>query len=135
MVDIMHLGLADQRDEIVFGEIYNQKKYCGGLRRFDKLTLEQVDKLDELGVLNMNDSQNGSPTTGDIIDFLRNRDSDGWYVHGYCIGPERLDFRITFEGIGKKTPPSQKDLIDFTLMFRGADEFEIDDEGLYCWYD
>lgn len=135
MVDIMRLSIADQRDEIVFGEIYNQKKYCGGLRRFDELTLEQIDRLEDLDILNMDDAQNESPTTGEIVDFLRERESDGWYVHGYCISPERSDFRITFEGVGKKTPPSRRDLIDFTRMFRNADDFNVDDEGLYCWYD
>ena len=135
MVDIMRVGVADQRDEIIFGEVFNRKKYGGGLRRFDDLTLEQIDKLEELGVLDMEEAQNYSPNTGEIIDFLREHKTDGWYVHGYCISPERSDFRITFEGVGKKTPPSKDELIDFTNMFRGADEFNVDKEGMYCWYD
>lgn len=32
MVDIMRLSVADQRDEIIFGEVFNRKKYGGGLR-------------------------------------------------------------------------------------------------------
>ena len=83
MVDIMRLSVADQRDEIIFGEFFNKKKYGGGLRRFDELTLEQIDKLEELGVLDMEEAQNYSPTTGEIIDFLREHKTDGWYVHGY----------------------------------------------------
>lgn len=135
MVDIMRLSIADQRDEIIFGEFYNQKKYGGGIRWFDELTLEQIDKLDKLGVLDMYETQNNIPTIGEIIDFLRERKSDGWYVHGYCVSPERSDFRVTFEGVGKKTPPSQEDMTDFTRMFRDADDFDADSEGLYCWYD
>ena len=27
MVDIMRLSVADQRDEIIFGEFFNKKKY------------------------------------------------------------------------------------------------------------
>ena len=112
MLDIFRLSLADQRDQIVFGEDYKSEKYGGGLRRFHELTISQIDQLEEVGVIDKRDSQNDSP-----------------------IGPDRNDFRITFEGVGKKTAPSQQDIIDFAMMFRFADEFDISDDGVRCWYD
>lgn len=135
MTDFIRQDITDQRDEIIFGERYEFKKYPGGLRRFEKLTLLQINQLDEIGILDMDDCQNDSPTMGEMIEFLRSRKTDGWYVHGYCICPERSDFRITFEGIGKTTPPSKKDIIDFTSLFRWADEFYVGADGLRCWYD
>lgn len=135
MVDFIRSDIADQRDQIVFGENCIAQKYFGGLRYFDTLTLNQIDQFDELGVLDMDERQNDSPTIGEMIDFLRARETDGWYVHGYCISPERDDFRITFEGVGKNSAPSRKDIIDFITLFRWADEFYVDDDGLRCWYD
>lgn len=127
--------LANMRDQIVFGEPYNKKKYPGGCRSFDELTMEQIEKLNDLGLLDLDECQNDSPSVEEIVDFLRNIDSDGWYVHGYCVCAERPDFRISFEGIGKKTSPSMNDMIQFIRMFRWADELHMDEEGLYCWYD
>lgn len=135
MLDIFRLSLADQRDQIVFGEDYKSKKYGCGLRRFHELTISQIDQLEEAGIIDKRDAQNDSPTAGEIIEFLRERKTDGWYAHGYCIGPDRDDFRITFEGVGKKTAPSQQDIIDFAMMFRFADEFDISNDGVRCWYD
>lgn len=135
MTDITQKYIADRRDNIVFGEPYDRKKYLGGSRSFDKLTLGQIKKLEALGVLDMDDAQNDCPTVGEIIEFLRERTTNGWYAHGYCISPERNDFRISFEGVGKETKPSYQDLIDFTEMFRLADEFNVNENGLWCWYD
>lgn len=135
MVDIFRLSIADQRDQIIFGEYYNPKKYLGGLRRFDNLSLEQIEQLDELEILEMNDRQNNAPSIGEMIDFLRERETDGWCIHGYCISPDRPDFRISFEGVAKKTPPNCQDVIDFSMMFRLADEFNANQDGLRCWYD
>ena len=134
-MDFIRKDIADQRDQIIFGENYNAKKYGGGLRYFDELTIIQIDQLEELGILDANECQNDSPTIGEMLEFLRARKTDGWYVHGYCIDPNRDDFRITFEGVGKKTPPSKQDIIDFTALFRWADEFYVDNDGLRCWYD
>lgn len=135
MMDIFQLSIADQRDQIIFGEDFNPKKYMGGLRRFDNLSLDQINQLDELGAINRNDCQNNAPSAGEMIDFLRSRDTEGWYVHGYCISPERSDFRISFEGVVKKSSPTRKDIIDFAKRFKWADEFDIDENGLRCWYD
>lgn len=135
MLDIFKESIADQRDQIIFGENYDAKKYGGGLRRFDELTLEQIDCLEDESILDLSGSQNDSPSAGEIIQFLRNRKTDGWYAHGYCISPDRPDFRVTIEGVGKKTKPSKQDIIDFTTMFRFADEFDIRSDGLWCWYD
>lgn len=127
--------IADQRDQIIFGENFNAKKYGGGIRSFEDLTMIQINQLEGIDVLNMNERQNESPTVGEMLDFLKERETDGWYIHGYCVSPERDDFRISFEGVGKRTPPSKQDIIDFALLFRWADEFYVGEDGLRCWYD
>lgn len=134
-MDFIRRDITDQRDQIIFGENYNEKKYGGGLRSFEELTLPQIDRLIDLGILDMDDAQNDAPTVGEIVEFLRGRETDGWYVHGYCISPDRADFRISFEGVGKKSAPSKQDIIDFATLFRWADEFDIGDDGVRCWYD
>ncbi len=127
--------IADQRDQIIFGEAYDKEKYSGGIRYFDVLCLEQIEKLEQEGLLDLDERQNNSPSVREIIEFLKSRETDGWYVHGYSVSPERADCRVSFEGVGKRTPPSMQDVIDFAEMFRYADEFHVSDEGLYCWYD
>ncbi len=126
---------ANQRDQIIFGEAYDKENYFGGIRRFDVLCLEQIEKLEQEGLLDLYARQNNSPAVGEIIEFLKSRETDGWYVHGYCVCPERADCRVSFEGVGKRTPPSKQDVIDFTEMFRFADEFRVSKDSLYCWYD
>lgn len=128
-------AIADKRDWIIFGEPYDKERYPGGCRRFDGLTIDQIDQLDELGIIDHNECQNDSPSIGEIIEFIQGMNSDGWYVHGYCVCAERSDFRITFEGVGKKTAPTMKEMIKFVKMFRDADDFEMDEDGMYCWYD
>lgn len=135
MDDFIRLGIADERDQIIFGEDYDGKKYPGGVRRFDELTLEQIKQLEEMDILDMADRQNESPSIGKMIEFLRSRTTDGWYAHGYCVSADRSDFRITFEGVGKKSPPSMEDVDDFTGLFLWADEFYVGEDGLRCWYD
>jgi len=135
MIDIIRQSIADWRDQVIFGEEYSAKKYGGGVRYFDELTLAQIDELIELEVLDMEENQNDAPTVGEMVEFLRDRKTDGWYAHGYCVSPERSDFRISFEGIGKKSSPSTEDIIDFSMLFRWADEFYIGEEGVRCWYD
>lgn len=127
--------IADLRDPIIFGEPYNPQKYLGGCRRFEQLNLEQLTQLEALGALDMDDAQNESPTISEILAFLTSRDTEGWYAGGYCISPDRGDFRISIDAVGKSTPPSRDDLIDFVKMFRYADELSIDDGSLYCWFD
>lgn len=135
MVDFIRQDITDQRDQIIFGENYNSEKYLGGVRSFDELTLIQISQLAELGILDMDECQNDSLTIGEMIGFLRDRKTDGWYAHGYCVSLDRSDFRITFEGIGKRTPPSREDIIDFSMLFRWADEFYVGNDGVRCWYD
>ena len=135
MEDFIRKDITDQRDQIIFGEEYNAQKYFGGIRSFDDLTMPQVNQLDDMDILDMDECQNAAPTIGEMLDFLRSRETDGWYIHGYCVSPDREDFRITFEGIGKRTPPSVRNIIDFSLLFRGADEFYVGADGLRCRYD
>ena len=130
-----NLEKANIRDQIISGEPYDSERYTGGTRYFDKLTVQQIRKLDIEGLLDRNETQNYAPSVGDIYDFLANQDGDGWYAHGYVVSPERDDFRLSFEGAGKSSSPTMKQLQDFISMFRYADDFDVGGDGLYAWFD
>lgn len=126
---------ANQRDQLIFGEPYCASKYPGRIRRFDRLTLDKLDELVRLELLDPNSTQNNSPSAGEFIEFLSSRKSPGWSAHGYCTSIDRPDFRVSIEGIEKEGRPSYDDLLVFANAFRWADDFGADENGLYCWYD
>lgn len=59
--------------------------------------------------------------------------------HGYIIGIDRDDYRVTIEGISYDTDKGEiisEDLREnFVIYFRMADEFKCTKTKLYCWYD
>lgn len=125
------------REQLLFGEDYDAAHYrMGGIRRFENIAPSTLAKLLELRLIDPNDAQNSSPTAEEFLNFFEEHDMDdgGWYVHGYAVSPTRDDYRITIEGCGKSEAPTFTESFDFTLVFRHADELNVD-EYLYCWYD
>lgn len=55
-------------------------------------------------------------------------------AHGYMCGLARQDYRISIEGL-KGRPKNLVSRFDFYNMFRKADEFSDNADGLRCWYD
>lgn len=108
-----------------------------GLIYFGDLTGKQAALLLAKGVADPDGTQNDSPTFAAITAFLL--ENPAFRGHGYVVGPERPDHRITLEGVqadGEKfvIPPGQVD--NFVKMFRQADEFESKQGGQHrAWYD
>ena len=121
------------RDEIIFGE-YDEKKYHGGVRRFENLDLTALEKLVDQKFIDLEDAQNASPTVEEFLAFMKAYPD--YTAHGYTVvNIDRNDYRVTLEGIGKNYEANDKEeLKDFVKMFHSADELCID-KTMYCWYD
>jgi hypothetical protein len=89
--------------------------------------------LKDEGFLDLDQTQNDSPTVAEFIEFLEKH--PGAFAHGYTIGSDRDDARVSLEGLAchanKVTPTMLK---DFITLCRHADEFSIED-GLRSWWD
>ena len=119
------------RDTLIFGE-HDPQAYSGGIRRFEGLSLNKLKKLLELKFIDPEERQNYSPTTAEILRFMKRYPA--YKAHGYVVTIDRSDYRVTLEGVSKEDfADSDKELMDFTELFKHADEF--DPVYMYCWYD
>lgn len=104
--------------------------------RFRDMTPETARKLIEAGFADPEDSQNDSPTFLEMVEFCEKH--PGFTIHGYTIGEDRSDARVTAEGVGGEAANADAAL-DFAEAFRFADDFNIvrgtDHTVCYCWYD
>lgn len=125
---ICRYKLSDIRDQIVFGKKTEELDYIGGMERFDELKLSQIEQLLENNIIDLDDRQNNAPTAGELINFVKKHPE--YNLFGYCITPDRDDFRITFDGIGG---PEGVDTTDFMHFECNADEFILNPP--YAWWD
>ena len=119
------------RDAIIFGDDNKIQDYrYGGIARFKNLTLNQIEKLIELDLLNLDECHNASPSIREIIDFVRKHPE--FKVDGYTVSPDRSDCRTSFDTIKADTllPDSES---DFYKTFGEADEYNLNPP--YAWYD
>jgi hypothetical protein len=126
-----------RREEIVFGTPVDWKKATGGIKRFNDLTLEKLNQLMELGVVDMESTQNDSPSIGEFRAFIMK--NTGFVLTGYVVSPGRTDYndgnRVNVDGIqfvGKKKM-DKATMEAFVKMFHKADEFTLDTGR--AWYD
>ena len=121
---------VNRRDQIVFGEPYNKSDYkFGGIVRFREMDLETLDTLFKENFIDPNETQNDSPTTLEIFEFMKAHPD--FTCHGYAVSPERDDYRISIEGVEYHGELNVDMMIDFLQMFRFADSLQIDREELY----
>ena len=126
-------GNAKQRDLILFGEPYDEAKYLGGIRCFEEVTAEDIEELLHLNVIDPEETQDNSPSTTEILEFLQRHPN--FTAHGYAVSRDRGDYSVTLEGVACAGPYDMEDVWDFCSWFKFADEFEIAEYGMYCWYD
>ena len=121
----------EKRDKILFGS-YNPDDYMGGIKRFDNVTVETLNKLIDEEFLDGDGTQNYSPTVDKFIEFME--EYPNWTAFGYAVSNHRGDYRITVTGIERNEGMTQidKELEDFVDLARHAEEFDI--KG-YCWWD
>ena len=130
----MSRGLANRRDQIVFGEDYNSDKYSGGIREFGYLNAEDLNKLLDLGLADPDEQKNElAPTTKEIAKFLN--DHQNFWAHGYVVSPERDDYRVSLEGVECGSDYDTSDVQDFFSLFKYPDGVSVEETGMYCWFD
>ena len=105
--------------------------------RFRGLTTEVMQQLIDEKFLDPEDNQNGSPTAGDFLDFMK--EYPFVKAHGYAIGIDRIDYRITIERL-EADLPEDKDtkiefIIDFVNRFHHADSLTLTENSAYAWWD
>lgn len=131
MYDSLTKDAWKKRDNIIFGEA-NLGCYAGGVRRFTKLSLEQLQQLRQNHFISPLARQNNSPSVQEFQDFMEKY--DGYTAMGYVVTPQREDCRVTLDGLEKSTPITDPvELSEFQQLFRCADEIVIN--HTYVWYD
>jgi len=120
------------RDKIIFKE--NLPKYMGGIAHFEHLGIWDLEELIKNNFIDLEDSQNNSPTAKEFYEFIKNNGFTGDF-HGYVVDKSRSDYRVTIEGIEVNSEIEIDTLIQFSNLFRDADEFICIANHLYCWYD
>lgn len=124
-----------QEDEAKRFEIFglNAPDFKYDIIGFLEMTVEIGKKLIDFNFLDPNDCQNNSPSNEEFVKFMEKYPNVT--AHGYIVSPERQDVRISIEGLSFCGYPERELLIDFVLFNRFADELQIDNEGLYSWFD
>lgn len=123
------------RDKIIFGE-YNENDYKdGAIKNFRFLSFDKLKKLVEEKFADPDEVVNESPTIAEYISFMKSHQN--FTAHGYCVGTNRDDYRVSIEGLETGSPEltDGPDLIRF-LGKSVPDELNIDvSESIYFWYD
>ena len=129
---------ADRREMLVFGRKYDPANYrMGGIASFDHMSAKTARELITIGLMDPEETQEGSPTNEEFVSFVEGCDDpEEWFIHGYVVSPERDDCRINIEGVGAYCEVSVDELLEFVKAFRNADELVASPDSLpYCWYD
>jgi len=124
---------SERRDTLIFGTPKNWDNDRNGIWKFDGISNETLTILLSEELIDPNESQNNSPTVGEIKEFLDNH--EGFLAHGYVVSPYRNDSRVSLEGVTKSGEIDKDDVIAFYEMFRFADEITAHEKCLHCWYD
>lgn len=133
---IMSMEQANEREQMIFHEDYDERNYHGGIRSFEKMDLLTAANLLQKGYLSLEEQQNNSPTVGEILEFCTTHElSKNWTLHGYAVSRDRADIRVSIEGIDGTGPFSVDTIIAFSQLFHDADEFNLNTYSAYCWYD
>lgn len=129
----MRKSLADQRDQILFGENYNENKYFGGIRHYSGLGSDNLELLLKLGFADKKEKQNDAPSIGEVARFLSKHPN--FTAHGYSVSPERDDHRVSVEGIECGKGYTLSDIQDFfSLLKHAPDTLRVNEDELYCWF-
>lgn len=99
---------------------------------YDNLTGDALDTLIKEGFADEDEQQNSCPCIREINAFLHAHPN--FTAHGYIVTPERSDYRVSIEGVSG-TECCLEDTEDFIRLFRRADDFTINGDECYCWFD
>ena len=119
-----------ERDTIIFGNSLEEKY---DIKSFSKLSVEKAKELLDKNFADPDDAQNDAPTFQEMIDFCTKYPQVK--MHGYAVNISRSDYRVTIEGLEYNGIVSKELMIEFTNLFRDADDFNVQENELFCWFD
>lgn len=136
----MNRWQTERREQLIFGRNFDRAYYApGGLAYFDHLDVGVVRKLFEEGFFDLDRKYQGALSVEEMIRFCLENDEDDekmWYFHGFAISPERIDCRVTIEGMGSYKKPSKQGRERFYELHQNASVLsDRQEETCYCWYD
>ena len=95
--------------------------------------MDKAEALLNERFLDPEQTQNDSPPARAFVDFMMR--CPGVTCHGYVIGPDREDYRVSVVGIASQGPMSDEMRREARRLFGDADEFVQEADSLYVWYD
>lgn len=108
-------------------------EYLCGVQHFTNLSLDTLVLLVEKGYADPQESHNNSKTIKEMMSLMKRfPELKG---EGYVVSESRPDFRLTLTGLVYNGKPSIQLKHAFANMFRNADEYQNNDQGLRAWYD
>ena len=102
------------------------------LQRFENINVLQLRELVKLEQAVLSSRHNDSPTIEEFILFMEKYPNTT--AHGFAKAPQAKE-TISVEGIEYKGEYNKEQLRDFINLCRHADEFIVEDNILYCWFD
>lgn len=122
---------AAERDSIL--GISNASYDFGGIERFSGLDVGRLDALLAAGHADPYERHNEAPSIAEFREFLAAHPR--FTAHGYAVGPQRDDYRLSIEGVELRRNATSSELSAFKKVFSGADELVMREGKLFCWYD
>jgi hypothetical protein len=106
----------------------------GGIASFKNLTLRKLEELIAGNFLNLDETQNSSPSIQEFYEFMK--EYPCVRAHGYAVDKVRSDYRVSIEGLERYgNDISEKLQLDFMKLCRKADSLKCSRTQLYSWWD
>jgi hypothetical protein len=99
---------------------------------FEDLPVKVLKQLVKLKFADPEETQNNSPSIKEFIEYMEANPDCA--AHGYIICHSRHDYRVSVEGI-TQVPTDLASRRNFFDTFRYADELDVFDDVMRCWFD
>ena len=124
-----------RRDEVIFGS-YDPEEYFGGVRRFEKMTLQTLKILITEKFMNENEQINYRPAIKKTVSFMEKHSERNFTVDGFAVHDSRGDYRVSIDAISYEGSELDDDtIIELKKLTLDADDVCIEKNCVYCWWD
>lgn len=121
------------REQIIFKESYDEQNYkYGGIRQFENITVDDLQKLIDNRFIDPKDRQNDSPSVRQMLNYGKKHENVTF--NGYSVSPKRGDCRVSIDAIHQEFV-NDNDSVDFSNNFGYADEFTVNKKNGRAWFD